>query len=66
MYEQNIKLIRDLIARQEPVYGILSFIEDTIGAIRSDLRSESSATSYQHLEQIAAALEGISQELVES
>ncbi|MBR31648.1 MAG: hypothetical protein CMN77_10040 [Spirochaetaceae bacterium] len=64
MYEQNFKLIRDLIQRQEPVYGILSFIEDTIGAIRADLGPDSTTESYKHLEEIATALEQISRELV--
>ncbi|MBI38850.1 MAG: hypothetical protein CMF59_04565 [Leptospiraceae bacterium] len=64
MYEQNFKLIRDLIDRREPVYGILSFIEDTIGAIRADLGPESNVESYRHLEEIASALESISRELV--
>tara|TARA_Y100001937_G_scaffold128452_3_gene204903 strand:- start:135809 stop:136054 length:246 start_codon:yes stop_codon:yes gene_type:complete len=63
MYEQNIQLIRELIQRQQPVYGILSFLEDTIGAIRSDITPDAKVASYEHLSEMVTALEALSKEL---
>ncbi|MCB1169429.1 MAG: hypothetical protein KDK25_03800 [Leptospiraceae bacterium] len=63
MYEQNIKLIRDLISRRESAYGILSFMEDTISSIRADLSPDTQLDSYPELEKMADALEELSGKL---
>ncbi|MCB1137772.1 MAG: hypothetical protein KDK23_03410 [Leptospiraceae bacterium] len=63
MYEQNVKLIRDLISRRESTYGILSFIEDTISSIRADLSPDTTLDSYSELGKMADALEDLSAKL---
>ncbi|MCB1167209.1 MAG: hypothetical protein KDK37_14135 [Leptospiraceae bacterium] len=66
MYEQNLKLLHDLIQRREPIYGIMAFMEDTIEAMRADIGIDAHQAIYNDLEAMASALDSIHKQVFES
>lgn len=64
MYEENIELIRSLIENQREPYALLSFIGDTIDAMRTDIEGiRVTKEFYQAVSRIADSLVVIDQEI---
>ncbi|RHX83741.1 hypothetical protein [Leptospira stimsonii] len=64
MYEENIDLIHNLIQTKKDPYALLSFIGDTIDAMRTDIEDvKVTKEFYQALGRIAESLAIIDQEI---
>ncbi|PJZ51795.1 hypothetical protein [Leptospira adleri] len=64
MYEENIELIRSLIENQREPYALLSFIGDTIDAMRTDVEGiRVTKEFYEAVSRIADSLVVIDQEI---
>ncbi|RHX86987.1 hypothetical protein [Leptospira stimsonii] len=65
MYEENIDLIHNLIQNKKDPYALLSFIGDTIDAMRTDIEDVNVTQEfYNALGRIADSLAIINQEIL--
>jgi len=59
-YQGNLNVIRSMIDRQADAYGILSFLQETIDAIRTDFhRREAPPDFYPAMAAVLDALEKV-------